>query len=618
MLKCNFCGTLYNKIQDLVSHCRFHAYKKICRFKCPTEFCKVTFKSYATFKAHVYKAHVPQRASTVISTAEKDKYNCNVPSCEKKVNNYKELVAHMKCHLNEGKVIECPHRGCIKKFKVKSTFASHLSRNHCNQIMEGKSTSAAIGAPSETVNRPGSMIKSSHDIEIPPEVQIDEHSTVSSDEHQGNFDESEFIMMFNLFLVKLQVEHHVSQVVINEIVKAFKNFHDLNNEKILLQILNIIHSAKPDFEGDHELLKIFNADLLDRTINETSGVLRSTHTRVQYVKANMKFVEPVEVKFSCFRKQDFCHYIPILESLKNFLSDPSVMSQMLDSKHTMRENVLNDVQDGYVYKNNAFFNTSDKKIELVLYQDSFEVVNPLGSAKMKHKLVGVYFNIANMPAHRRSNVNSFQLVMLVKESVLKHHGSSIIFKPLVDELQRLRTDGIQISGDCNIKGNLLMILGDNLGSHYIGGFTESFMATHFCRYCTISQTEFRNDGVAKSSIRTSETYNADAMIAERDDCLSNGVKFSSVFNTLTEFHVATPSLPPCIAHDLFEGVVSYDLLLFLKYFCSGKKWASSEEVNAQILNFKFQCSDALDRPPAVNFKADSFATKFKFYIIPIY
>ena len=77
-------------------------------------------------------------------------------------------------------------------------------------------------------------------------------------------------MMLNLFLVKLQVEHHVSRVVINENVKAFKSFHELNNENILLKILDILYSAEPDSE-EHELLKIFDADLLHRTLNETSG-----------------------------------------------------------------------------------------------------------------------------------------------------------------------------------------------------------------------------------------------------------------------------------------------------------------------------------------------------------
>lgn len=41
-----------------------------------------------------------------------------------------------------------------------------------------------------------------------------------------------------------------------------------------------------------------------------------------------------------------------------------------------------------------------------------------------------------------------------------------------------------------------------------------------------------------------------------------GLKFDSIFNLLKYFHVAQPGLPPCIAHDLFEGVVAVNLAFF--------------------------------------------------------
>ena len=37
-------------------------------------------------------------------------------------------------------------------------------------------------------------------------------------------------------------------------------------------------------------------------------------------------------------------------------------------------------------------------------------------------------------------------------------------------------------------------------------------------------------------------------------------------NSLREYHVENPGLPPCIAHDLFEGFLQYDLLLVINYF----------------------------------------------------
>ena len=73
--------------------------------------------------------------------------------------------------------------------------------------------------------------------------------------------------------------------------------------------------------------------------------------------------------------------------------------------------VYADIKDGYVYKRNC---STEKRVELILYQDAFEDVNPLGSAKTVHRLVGVYHTLANLKPHHRSNVQSYQLLMLVR------------------------------------------------------------------------------------------------------------------------------------------------------------------------------------------------------------
>lgn len=45
-----------------------------------------------------------------------------------------------------------------------------------------------------------------------------------------------------------------------------------------------------------------------------------------------------------------------------------------------------------------------------------------------------------------------------------------------------------------------------------------------------------------------------------------GIYCDSIFNTLKYVHVCQPGLPPCIGHDLFEGVVAYDLAIYLRCF----------------------------------------------------
>ena len=77
-----------------------------------------------------------------------------------------------------------------------------------------------------------------------------------------------------------------------------------------------------------------------------------------------------------------------------------------------------------------------------------------------------------------------------------------------------------------------------------------------------------------------------------------GIKFNSIFNNLKHFHVCSPGLPPCLGHDLFEGVVAYDLKLFIEYFIE-IKWFTLKELNSLIENFDYSIEDKKDKPVKV-------------------
>lgn len=128
------------------------------------------------------------------------------------------------------------------------------------------------------------------------------------------------------------------------------------------------------------------------------------------------------------------------------------------------------------------------------------------------------------------------------------------------------------------------IAGDNLGSHGIGGFKENFSCSkYFCRCCEITRSEFENnDPNVCGPQRTPETYSSAVNIASGDGEDVKGIKVNSVFNALKSFHVCQPGLPPCLGHDIFEGVLSYDVALYLKYFIKKKKWFTYTLLNWQI------------------------------------
>ena len=105
-----------------------------------------------------------------------------------------------------------------------------------------------------------------------------------------------------------------------------------------------------------------------------------------------------------------------------------------------------------------------------------------------------------------------------------------------------------------MKASLHCILGDNLGSNWVGSFVENFSVNiQSCRFCLMNKA-----GIQKNHNcclwRTPENYNeASKTIPEGSH--NQGIKFSSLFNALDLYHCCAPGLPPCIAHDLLEGLV---------------------------------------------------------------
>ncbi|CAD6229031.1 GSCOCG00012066001-RA-CDS [Cotesia congregata] len=119
------------------------------------------------------------------------------------------------------------------------------------------------------------------------------------------------------------------------------------------------------------------------------------------------------------------------------------------------------------------------------------------------------------------------LVALCKEKLFDH---TKVFGKIIQDIKDIETDGIEISPGKVVKGSLVFVTGDNLGSHGLGGFTENFSKTqYFCRYCLVTK-------------KSHET--------------ANGV----------------------FKHDIFEGVLAYDLKLYLDDLVD-KGWFSYKLLN---------------------------------------
>lgn len=179
-------------------------------------------------------------------------------------------------------------------------------------------------------------------------------------------------------------------------------------------------------------------------------------------------------------KERFCQYVPLKDTLSALFKQSTVREQYSQSKtHVHKDMVLNDVNDGRNVKENVILQESPS-VSVILYQDAFEVTNPLGSGKKKHKIMAMYMTLGEILPHNRLTVDPTQLVLLCREQDFKSFGQDKVFACLIADLQDLEDSGFHLEDGSNLKASLIAICGDNLGSHCIGGFTENFSSSkHF-------------------------------------------------------------------------------------------------------------------------------------------
>lgn len=96
--------------------------------------------------------------------------------------------------------------------------------------------------------------------------------------------------------------------------------------------------------------------------------------------------------------------------------------------------------DGIHFKNNTLLSENNPAISLILYVDDFEVCNPLGTSRKKHKITAVYWVLANVPPLLRSLLTSSYLAILCKADDVKMFVYSAVLEPLLKDLASLEEE----------------------------------------------------------------------------------------------------------------------------------------------------------------------------------
>lgn len=583
--QCKICKSVSTTKGSLLKHYRLQhsTFGRGALQPCPHKNCPCTFKTQSGLRTHLSRYHSTGESSSSSVAA----FKCSI--CKACCSTEKDFFHHIGNHLKSHETVFCVFNGCDFKTNIYNTFLKHKSRKHNQCTRKDFKNVVLLNCQTECVNLDVLAEREQVDIAVDCESKVSSHTVLEK---------------IGLLLLQLGSVYNVSVKCIDQLVEEL---HFISSSVSLDSVKNLIKSAfsSNKFSVDQAFLN----DLAEQLCNShpisialgASSPLTSAFKRRRFFKDHFQYVSAVEYNLDLSHNKTF-QYVPVLETLKSILNHKSIADTVL-SRYSTITGSFQSVFDGTAYKQNNFFLGTDLKLSIILYVDDFEVCNPLGTSRKKHKITAVYWALANLPSQIGSVTTSIHLGLLCKAVDLKQFGYKTVLEPLLRDIAILEQEGVFISSlGKQIRGTVLCVIADNLGSHSISGLVESFSGSYCCRFCLGHSSEYQTQEVRSGVFvpRTKEDYASHVETVKENPHLTQvfGVKqLCPLTDKLNHFHFVS-GYPPDVLHDLFEGVVPRELALCFHVFIK-RKYFSLSELNNLILQFPFKGSDKVNSPHAI-------------------
>ncbi|XP_013879329.1 uncharacterized protein LOC106528650 isoform X2 [Austrofundulus limnaeus] len=449
MILCQFCRHKTEALFTYVKHMKLHRNLPNVSFKCGMTTCNMAFKNFNAFKSHSYRYHKQQPAT--MAPVYTNDLTCHVEYCAVHCDDLISFLSHLKTHVKEGTGVTCPFKQCKRTFTILSTFTSHLSRCHKGRTeqnllenivqksndTEGHSqeTSSVSNVVCHSVDRCNDKPSNDAMIEL---LDVDAENT----------DEDLFLQNLALFYLKLQAKMLLPSSVIQTVIEGFQEIHDMSQ----LNQMNKLHEklillGVPERDVKKVIDEVKDNDLFQSC---NTHKLKTDHKRKTVFKESFNYIEPHPICLGNNEagKECFAQYIPIKQTIAGLLQNESIREQHRSTHLDVHEkDILKDIWDGKIISQNALLKTDPLSVGLILYQDSFEVVNPLGSGKKKHKLLAVYLTLGDILPHNRSTTDHMQLVLLCRDQDFRYFGQDLVLGTLVKDLKDLEVSGTELPNE---------------------------------------------------------------------------------------------------------------------------------------------------------------------------
>lgn len=186
--------------------------------------------------------------------------------------------------------------------------------------------------------------------------------------------------------------------------------------------------------------------------------------------------QTVDNKIRLIEKEKYAIHVPLRKTLKNFLELPGLFHNTLNYIKSLKgeSNIISNIMQAKLWLNKYAPNFGEAIfLPIYLFYDDLEVGNALGSHSGSQKFGALYASIACLPPCIASKLSSIFLTLLVNTNDKKGVDSYSLFRKVIEEMNFLQKEGIIIKINktlYNVKFQLVLILGDNLGLNGLFGF----------------------------------------------------------------------------------------------------------------------------------------------------
>lgn len=587
MWQCKLCKKVVSSRALLLKHYRLVHSRQ--QYPCAYSDCVCVFKTWNALHSHLSRSHTQRTLDKSVSLAT---FNCHLCSCCN-IASEQEYFSHINNHLKCNETVHCMFEGCSFKTNIYGTFKSHRNRKHNPYTLKD----FKIGIANTIVGQTSADDSTDTIVEKDISANIDHDTTTSETEDLANVIELNFASL----LLKLENYFHVPSIAIDELLSELHYLISCASVPLTNQVIVDIlknHNLCLDQPVIEELTKAVSFNPLLKAI-EKDGTLATAFKRRQYYRKHFEVIDPIEYILDSQSKRTF-QYIPILKSLQQIFKQENILNKFVTSHNQnpfVNKEKYTSYKDGLHFQNNEFFSGGELRISICLYVDDFEICNPLGTSRKKHKLCSVYWILGNLPPGSHSSLSSIYLALLCKSEDLRTFGYPKIFEPLLQDLVILEQQGVFIDNlGVNFKGTVQYVVADSLGAHGLAGFVESFSGDYFCRFCTATRSEIESKATNSDfSLRTEELHRVHIATARETGVACCGVKSSCVLADSLSFFKVTAGFPPDLAHDLFEGIVPFEIAECLRILI-GKKYITFENLNRLVQSFPYKGGDQTNRP----------------------